>query len=73
MPHIEIKLYPGYGEEKKRALTQSILQVVSRDLDVPQRVISVAFEEVSPEQWQEKVYQPLIANREGLAKAPDYQ
>ena len=73
MPHIEIKLFPGYGEEKKRELTQSILEAVSKDLDVPRRVISVAFEEIPKDQWQEKVYEPLIAGRKGLAAAPDYQ
>lgn len=72
MPHIEIKLYPGYGEEKKRKLAQSILRDVAADLEVPERVVSIAFEEVSPEQWGEKVYAPLIQDREGLAKAPDY-
>lgn len=73
MPHIEIKLYPGYGAEKKEKFARSILQVVTDDLEVPERVVSIAFEEVPPEQWQEKVYVPLIQDREGLAKVPDYQ
>lgn len=73
MPHIEIKLLPGYGEEKKQALTQSILRDVTRDLEVPERVVSIAFEEVPSDQWQEKVYEPLIADRDGLVKAPNYQ
>ena len=73
MPHIEIKLYPGYGEEKRKRLAQSVLEAVVHDLEVPERVVSITFEEVSPEQWQEKVYAPLIENREGLVKAPDYQ
>lgn len=73
MPHIEIKVYPGYGEEKKEKLAQSVLRAVVNDLEVPERVVSIAFEEVPPEQWQEKVYAPLIADREGLVKAPNYQ
>lgn len=73
MPHIEVKLYPGYGEEKKQALAQSILRDVVSDLGVPERVVSIAFEEVSPAEWQEKVFDPLIAGREGLVKAPNYQ
>ena len=50
-----------------------MLQAVTRDLEVPERVVSIAFEEVSPENWQERVYAPLIQDREGLVKAPDYQ
>lgn len=73
MPHVEIKLYPGYGPEKKERLARSVLQAVTRDLEVPERVVSIAFEEVSPEHWQERVYAPLIQDREGLVKAPDYQ
>ena len=73
MPHIEIKLYPGYGEEKRKRLAQSVLEAVVHDLEVPERVVSTACEEVSPEPWQEKVYAPLIEKREGLVNAPDYQ
>lgn len=73
MPHIEIKLLPGYGEEKKQKLVQSILRDVAGDLEIPERVVSIAFEEVPADQWQEKVYAPLIQDREGLAVAPDYR
>lgn len=73
MPHIEIKLLPGYGEEKKQKLVQSILRDVAGDLEIPERVVSIAFEEVPSDQWQQKVYEPLIADRDGLVKAPEYK
>lgn len=73
MPHIEIKLYPGYGREKLEKLTADLVETVAKDLEVPERVISLAYEEVLPEQWDARVYRTLIDGREGLAKAPDYR
>lgn len=72
MPHIEIKLYPGYGREKLEKLTQDVAAAAAEDLGVPENVVSVAFEEVSPEEWNDKVFLPLIRDRRGLAKAPEY-
>lgn len=72
MPHIEIKLYPGYGEEKKHNFVQSVVAAAVQELGVPERVVSVAIEEVAPEAWAERVYQPLIADRAELVKPPQY-
>lgn len=73
MPHFEVKLYPGYRPEQLRILTDHIVQAAVQDLKVPENVVSVAFQEIAPEHWQEQVYQPLIQDRDGLAKAPKYK
>ena len=54
-------------------LTDHIVQAAVQDLKVPENVVSVAFQEIAPEHWQEQVYQPLIQDRDGLAKAPKYK
>ena len=72
MPHFEIKVYPGYTPEQLDALTKSVVQAAVRDLQVPARVVSVAIETVPPEQWEKRVYEPLIQDRPELKKAPEY-
>ena len=57
MPHFEVKLYPGYRPEQLRTLTDHIVQAAVQDLKVPENVVSVAFQEIAPEHWQEQVYQ----------------
>jgi 4-oxalocrotonate tautomerase len=73
MPHIIVKLYPGRSEEQKRQLTEAIVQESMKILKCEGKTLSVAFEEVSPEDWPEKVYRPDILDRkEFLYKKPGY-
>lgn len=73
MPHIIVKLYPGRTEEQKRLLADEITKDVVRIARCEEKSVSVAFEEVSPEDWAEKVYRPDIMNNErNLYKKPGY-
>ncbi len=72
MPHIELKLYPGYGEEKLERFTELLVKDAVEALGVPENVISVAYETVNPEEWGDKVAKPLIEGRRTLLKAPRY-
>jgi 4-oxalocrotonate tautomerase len=73
MPHIIVKLYPGKSEEQKQELADEIVKDVMKVLQSPERAISVAFEEVTAEEWKEAVYQPDIeAKPETLYKKPGY-
>lgn len=73
MPHIIVKLWPGRSEEQKVQLTNEIVKSVMDIVKVEEKSISVAFEEVSPEEWHEKVYKPDILNAENkLYKRPGY-
>ncbi len=72
MPHIELKVYPGYDKETLEALADSLVKETVRHLGVPEGVVSLAMEEVSPQEWQRKVFQPFIQGRDCLIKAPRY-
>ena len=72
MPHFEIKVYPNYSEEQLDALTKSVVDAAVRDLNVNANYVSVAIEKVNPDDWNEKVYKPLISERSELKKAPQY-
>lgn len=73
MPHFEIMLYPSYTSEQREALCRRVVDAAKQELGVSEDVVSVAFQEVAPECWKERVYQPLIQSRDNLAKKPNYK
>jgi 4-oxalocrotonate tautomerase len=73
MPHVIVKMYPGRSEEQKTQLAAAIVKDVMSTLKCAEDVVSVAMEEVKPEDWPEKVYRPEILNKaEKLYKKPGY-
>ncbi len=73
MPHIIVKLYPGRSEEKKQNLSDEIVKKVALITECKDAVISVAIEEIEPDDWAQQVYQPDILDGKGkLYKKPGY-
>jgi 4-oxalocrotonate tautomerase len=73
MPHVIVKLYPGRTEEQKQRLTEAIVRDVVEIAKCAEKSVSVALEEVHPDDWNEKVYTPDILNGTGtLYKKPGY-
>ncbi len=73
MPHIIIKLLPGRSEEQKRELVNAIAGDVVSIAGCDEKVVSVAIEEIKPEDWARKVYKPDILDQEDkLYKKPGY-
>lgn len=73
MPHVIVKLWPGKSEQQKTQLAEQITESVMSVLGYGDESVSVAFEEVAPGDWGEKVYQPDIVNTPGkLYKQPGY-
>jgi len=73
MPHIIVKLYPGKSEEAKVRLAAQIVSAVVTTLNCGEQSVSVAMQEVKPEDWGETVYKPDIAdNWANLYKQPGY-
>ena len=74
MPHINIKYFPkSLNEEQRRELAFAITQAISNTFQCSEDVVSIALEPIEKEQWNEKVYQPEIINREELlCKKPSY-
>lgn len=72
MPHVIIKIFPKTEEQKKRlakAITDSIVEITDNE----EKAVSITFEEVTPEEWPEKVYRPDILEKENqLYKKPGY-
>jgi 4-oxalocrotonate tautomerase len=73
MPHVIVKLWPGKTERQKARLAEAIAKDVMEVLNYGEESVSVAMEEVDPQDWAEKVYQPDIVNKpEQLYRKPGY-
>ena len=73
MPHVIIKLWPGRSEEQKHELADRIAEDVVDVLHYGKESVSVGFEEISAQDWAEKVYRPDIqSQREKIYKKPGY-
>lgn len=73
MPHVVVKVAAGKSEDEKVWLAEEITKAVMNILHYGEESISVAFEEVNPQDWAEKVYRTDIqGNWEKLYKKPGY-
>jgi 4-oxalocrotonate tautomerase len=73
MPHVIVKLYPGRSEEQKKQLAREIVKNVTEIAGCEKKSVSVAFEEVKPDDWAENVYLPdIINNKKNLVVTPGY-
>jgi 4-oxalocrotonate tautomerase len=73
MPHVIVKLWPGKSEQQKIRLAEEILRDVMNVLNYGEESVSVAIEEIKPQDWAEKVYKPdIVNNPETLYKKPGY-
>jgi 4-oxalocrotonate tautomerase len=73
MPHVIVKLWPGKSEQQKIRLAEEIVKDVTNVLNYGEESVSVAVEEVKPQDWAEKVYKPdIVNNSEKLYKKPGY-
>ena len=73
MPHVIVKLWPGKSEQQKKRLAQAIANDVMTVLNYGEESVSVAIEEVEPEEWAEKVYRPdIVGNSKRVYKKPGY-
>jgi ribosomal protein S18 acetylase RimI-like enzyme/phenylpyruvate tautomerase PptA (4-oxalocrotonate tautomerase family) len=73
MPHIIVKLYPGRSKDQKKQLAREIVKKVTEIAVCEEKSVSVAFEEVEPDDWAETVYTPDIINKKkNLVITPGY-
>ena len=73
MPHVIVKLWPGKSEQQKTRLAERITKDMMEILHYGEESVSIAMEEIKPENWVEKVYKPDIKNKwDTLYKEPGY-
>jgi 4-oxalocrotonate tautomerase len=67
MPPVSAKFCPGRSEQQKLRLVEQMVKDVVGTLGGAEESVSVAIEEVKPEDWAEKVYRLEILNNPGEA------
>ncbi|WP_342320663.1 tautomerase PptA [Kosakonia sp. BYX6] len=74
MPHVDIKCFPrDLNDEQKSALAADIADVIIRHLNSKESSISIALNEVSPEDWKALAWDTDIAPQmDKLLKKPGY-
>lgn len=73
MPHVEIKCYPGRSDSQKKECAEKIAEVLAETLGCKTSSVSVSINDVSPEEWKEKVWDAYIKpEMDSLQKKPGY-
>ncbi|HEV2320263.1 MAG TPA: tautomerase family protein [Verrucomicrobiae bacterium] len=73
MPHVIVKLWPGKTEDQKTRLAEAITKDVMEIFNYGEESVSVAMEEIKPQEWADKVYQPEIVGKPAqIYKKPGY-
>jgi 4-oxalocrotonate tautomerase len=73
MPHVIVKLWPGKSDKQKTKLADDITKAVMTVLHYGEESVSVAMEEVKPNEWMDKVYKPdILGKPEQIYKKPGY-
>ena len=74
MPHVIVKLWPGKSEQQKTRLAEDITKDVMDIFDYGEESVSVAMEEIKPQDWAAEVYKlDIIGHPERLYKKPGYK
>lgn len=74
MPHIIVKLWKGKSETQKKKLAEALTNAAISVIGYDKSSFSVAIEDVEPNDWKEKVYQPdIIEQKNKLYKSPGYE
>ena len=73
MPHVIVKWYPGRTQAQKEELARAITEDIVAIGGCAESSVSVAIEEITPEDWPEAVYRPDILGKEDtLVRKPGY-
>lgn len=59
MPHIAITMLPGRSEDIKRNLASKVRELLSKELNVDKKIISVSIEDVPLEHWEKSMERVL--------------
>lgn len=55
MPHIAITMVPGRTEETKKDLAIKVRDLIARELEVNENIISVSIEDIPLENWDKSM------------------
>ncbi|MEG0099009.1 MAG: tautomerase PptA [Citrobacter sp.] len=73
MPHVDIKCFPrDLNDDQKSALAADITEVIIRHLHSKDSSVSIALNEVEPDDWQVVWDAEIAPQMDALIKKPGY-
>jgi len=63
MPHIDIKMFSGRTEEKKKEVAEAIVEAMMESLGCERSHLAVAIHDVEPDKWNEEVKNKVDASK----------
>lgn len=73
MPHVIVKLWPGKSEKQKIKLAEEITSAVMTVLGHGEESVSIAMQEVPPDEWMDQVYRPdILGKPKQIYRKPGY-
>ncbi|TCO62336.1 amino acid adenylation domain-containing protein [Actinocrispum wychmicini] len=75
LPHVNIKHFPvSLSKKQQTELVAAVTEAMTNAFGCDEGAVSIAFEPIAKELWNEKVYIPEIVNRKDmLGKQPNYR
>lgn len=63
MPHIDIRMFSGRTEEKKKEVAEAVVEAMMESLGCERSHLSVAIHDVEPDKWNEEVKNTVDASK----------
>lgn len=74
MPHVSVKMFAGRSEAEKQRLAERVTLAVMNAIGASEGSISVAIEDVDPDDWGAQVFDKEIAAQpDKIYKKPGYE
>lgn len=51
MPFVNIRIYAGHPEDRKRRIASRITEVISEETKLPKEAVWIVIQEVEPKNW----------------------
>lgn len=51
MPFVNIRIYAGHPQERKRRIASRITDVISEEAKIPREAVWVVIEDIEPKDW----------------------
>lgn len=55
MPHVAITMFPGRNREQKKNLAEQVQKLISTELQINEKFVSVSVEDIQKENWKESM------------------
>jgi 4-oxalocrotonate tautomerase len=73
MPHISIKMLSGRTEDQKKRVSAALAETLKKELNVPEKYISVSIEDYTAGEWQNVFKEEIADKKDKVYIQPKYK